>query len=522
MLTSLRYGLPTLPFVPRKGKALIGLVHDPATSTAFSDRSIPLTAAETTAHGQRPRPRSSRTTCREAGTRATKHRDHTLQRPSWQNADASDQHRGCGLHGSRHPGGLGAEHPPGEGAQEKLALRDCAERLRRPHDDRAPHPREPRRRALRSPGASPEPLAALRHSSQYSLRHGHGTGESGDYDVVERIEDEEFAGDVYDLNIAGRTTSLQTASSPTTPSIAGAARASRTCSSSAATILTRSCSVSSRTIARRATSSPQPTRSSPTTTAGSARICGPRRAGRAGPAVRGLQRARRSGLRHQPHPRMDRCKGGQRRDCAILYRSNAQSRMFEEYLDHGAHSVSRVRRPAVLRARGDQGRAGLSAPHLQSRRRRVVRARREPAGARHRRADARRACASTRAPTRHDVARPRRACIAGARRRRRPRACTAFLLLIEQLDAADHAALAAARAGRSRHPGQRPGRASTSRKRPTSGEARVENLERARERRARLRARGTRRRAAARELPGARGAGVRRRPGRARGKTACR
>jgi DNA helicase-2/ATP-dependent DNA helicase PcrA len=29
MLTSLRYGLPTLPFVPRKGKAFNGLVHDP-------------------------------------------------------------------------------------------------------------------------------------------------------------------------------------------------------------------------------------------------------------------------------------------------------------------------------------------------------------------------------------------------------------------------------------------------------------------------------------------------------------
>ena len=28
-------------------------------------------------------------------------------------------------------------------------------------------------------------------------------GEAGDYDIVERIEDEEFAGDVYDLNIAG-------------------------------------------------------------------------------------------------------------------------------------------------------------------------------------------------------------------------------------------------------------------------------------------------------------------------------
>ena len=78
-----------------------------------------------------------------------------------------------------------------------------------------------------------------------------------------------------------------------------------------------------------------------------------------------------------------------RATCAILYRSNAQSRVFEEALLAGAHSVSRVRRPAVLRARGNQGRARLPAPDLQSRRRRLVRARREPADARHRRAHAR-------------------------------------------------------------------------------------------------------------------------------------
>ena len=56
-----------------------------------------------------------------------------------------------------------------------------------------------------------------------------------------------------------------------------------------------------------------------------------RRAGRACQAVRRVQRARRSGLRHQPHPRVGH-KGGRRSDCAILYRSNAQSRAFEEAL----------------------------------------------------------------------------------------------------------------------------------------------------------------------------------------------
>ena len=55
----------------------------------------------------------------------------------------------------------------------------------------------------------------------------------------------------------------------------------------------------------------------------------------------------------------------------------------------GAHSLPRLRRPAVLRARGDQGRARVPAADRQPRRRRVVRARRQPADARHRRAHAR-------------------------------------------------------------------------------------------------------------------------------------
>ena len=59
--------------------------------------------------------------------------------------------------------------------------------------------------------------------------------------------------------------------------------------------------------------------------------------------------------------------GGSHGECAILYRSNAQSRAFEEALLGRADPVPRLRRPALLRARRNQGHAGLPAPGRQSR-----------------------------------------------------------------------------------------------------------------------------------------------------------
>ena len=55
-----------------------------------------------------------------------------------------------------------------------------------------------------------------------------------------------------------------------------------------------------------------------------------RRAGRPDPAVRRLQRARRGGVRHPSHPRARGPAAACAREVAILYRSNAQSRVFEE------------------------------------------------------------------------------------------------------------------------------------------------------------------------------------------------
>ncbi len=55
-----------------------------------------------------------------------------------------------------------------------------------------------------------------------------------------------------------------------------------------------------------------------------------RRARRADPAVRRLQRARRGGVRRRTASASGWQRGGARREIAILYRSNAQSRVFEE------------------------------------------------------------------------------------------------------------------------------------------------------------------------------------------------
>ena len=51
---------------------------------------------------------------------------------------------------------------------------------------------------------------------------------------------------------------------------------------------------------------------------------------------------------------------------AVLYRTNAQSRTIEDALMREGHRVQGRRRRAILRAQGNQGRAGVHAPHHQS------------------------------------------------------------------------------------------------------------------------------------------------------------
>jgi hypothetical protein len=84
------------------------------------------------------------------------------------------------------------------------------------------------------------------------------------------------------------------------------------------------------------------------------------------------------------HPRSGSRGGGPSataRSCTARTRSRARSRK----RCCGERALPRLRRPALLRARRDQGRAGLPAPGRQPRRRRRLRARGQHAAARHRR-----------------------------------------------------------------------------------------------------------------------------------------
>ncbi len=116
----------------------------------------------------------------------------------------------------------------------------------------------------------------------------------------------------------------------TSRSTACAAHARRICSSSAATTPARSCSVWSRTTAPPARSWKPPTGSSRTTPTASARNCGPtaRAASRSTSTPPSTSATRRSSSRTASATASR--SGGLRREVAILYRSNAQSRVLEE------------------------------------------------------------------------------------------------------------------------------------------------------------------------------------------------
>ncbi len=75
-------------------------------------------------------------------------------------------------------------------------------------------------------------------------------------------------------------------------------------------------------------------------------------------------------------------------EVAVLYRSNAQSRVLEHALFNAARALPRLWRNALLRAGRGQACARLPAPARRARRRRRVPARRQLSAARHRRADA--------------------------------------------------------------------------------------------------------------------------------------
>ncbi len=79
-------------------------------------------------------------------------------------------------------------------------------------------------------------------------------------------------------------------------------------------------------------------------------------------------------------------EGTPRSEIALLYRSNAQSRVLESALFNAGMPIQGVRRLALLRARGSEARAELSAPDRKSERRHEFSARRQFPHPRHRRA----------------------------------------------------------------------------------------------------------------------------------------
>ena len=89
-----------------------------------------------------------------------------------------------------------------------------------------------------------------------------------------------------------------------------------------------------------------------------------RREGRADPPLHRLQRARRGGVRHAPHPRTRRPgrTAARSRHPVPLQRAVARVR---GGVPLGTRALPGLRRPALLRAPGDQGRAGLPAPGRQ-------------------------------------------------------------------------------------------------------------------------------------------------------------
>jgi len=119
-------------------------------------------------------------------------------------------------------------------------------------------------------------------------------------------------------------------------------------------------------------------------------------------------------------------RGGRRGDVAILYRSNAQSRLFEEtligmaipYRIYGGLRFFERAEIKLLRARRNQGCPGLSAPARQPRRRSFVRASGQYPAARHRRPDARSLARNVSRPGWFALA--NRLATAGARRAKRP------------------------------------------------------------------------------------------------------
>jgi ATP-dependent DNA helicase UvrD/PcrA len=201
MLTSLRYGLPTLPFVPRKGKACNGLVHDPehiarVFQTLDTTESALRLLEDTGLDAERPHhlPRSRNSSRRNivitlCGDRRGVNPMHRL---SIVGVDSAD--RGClqALGLTTRPAKNGSKSWRFETVRSDFGeLMTIARRVRDELRD------------ARYVLCGQVLGRSLPFITAASIRPGMVMAtESGCFDVVERIEHQDFDIEVYDLNVA--------------------------------------------------------------------------------------------------------------------------------------------------------------------------------------------------------------------------------------------------------------------------------------------------------------------------------
>ncbi|HKU14493.1 MAG TPA: UvrD-helicase domain-containing protein [Steroidobacteraceae bacterium] len=202
MLTSLRYGLPTLPFVPRKGKGLNGLVHDPAYINRVFDSldtagSAERLLADNGLDPDRPHhvPRSRNSKRRNIViTLCGDRRGETpMHRISIVGVDRRDRGILEALGLSIRPARLAGKSWRFETSRKDFGeIMTIARRIRENLDDA--------RYILQGRVLG----RSLPYITAASIRCGMVMADAaGNYDIVERIEDDELSGNVYDLNVAG-------------------------------------------------------------------------------------------------------------------------------------------------------------------------------------------------------------------------------------------------------------------------------------------------------------------------------
>ena len=199
VVTSLRFGLPTCPFVPRKGKARNGFVHDAGHLRRIFGSLDTLVSAERLLE--------------EVGLDI----DRPHHQPQSRNSNrrnivitlCGDRRGGTPMHRISVVGvspkdravleAMGLKVRAAKAHGPKLAFRDGARRLRRTDVDCTRHSRAARR-PLHPSGAHAREVIALHYGA--SIRCGMVmVVDTGRFDVVERIEYETYDAEVYDINV---------------------------------------------------------------------------------------------------------------------------------------------------------------------------------------------------------------------------------------------------------------------------------------------------------------------------------